>query len=502
MRSRKILAIVIVNAALAIVFGTTQNCGRVSIAEPVETVQSSLSVSVSSELVIPVVRNKVETFAVPTTSGSASIKEVSLNPETSLLEDVTNMGGTVKIDPLTWNITFTPSVGMIGSDRAVLYVTGSDDKQLAVSVLFAVTSQNEDALPNLNALVYGSTPDDRVYLDNKLKGYAPPGMSEIFYKWGRFSKNLWFNSASEIKTLPSLSYCNTGVDLATGLFKNGTDPATGKAINPGTYGNCVNNPEFVATSWVLLQSPERIYCAANAGVVTGFVSPLSFEYYKHETIVMSKATDDDTIGLVVAFVRDGAGVNHVLAAVRTQGGNQPSMGWGLVYYKDGAAFKVLKNLSVGGVYKNTLTTGDNLGWNSRMSKISVVRQGDKIVATASPWGLTESSLALSAASKIDIDLSDSSLGLTIFQGAKPYGYMTLSQLGSEYRNVNFSTGANETYVYDLQNKIVYEKQASGKYEQRKDLDAFTHIGTPRQVGNPDTGKIFKLESNKSYKLLN
>jgi hypothetical protein len=262
----------------------------------------------------------------------------------------------------------------------------------------------------------------------------------------------------------------------------------------------VNNPEFVATSWVLRQLPERIFCATNAGVVTGFVSPLGFEYYKHSAIVMSTNTDDDTIGVIIAFVRDASNVNHVLAAVRTHGGNAPALGWGLVYYKDGAVFKVINNIDVGGVNKNG-TSGDKLGWNSRMSKISVVREGNKITAQASPWGLTEGSLAVSSASKIEIDLSNATLGLSIFQGAKPYGYMTLSQLGSEYRAVDFSTGTNETYVYDLVNKIVYEKQASGKYAERKDLDAFTHIGTPRKVGNPDTGSIFQLDSSKTYKQL-
>lgn len=502
MRSQKILAIVFVNVVLAIVFGVTQNCGRVSIAEPVESVQSSLSVSVSSELVIPVARNKAETFAVPTGSESSTIKEISFYPEYAVLEEVTDMGGKVKIDPSTWNITYNPSVGVIGSDKIVIFVTGSDEKQLAVSVVFAITSQNEEALPNLNALVYGSAPDDRIYLSNKLKGYAPPGMSEIFYKWGRFSKNLWYNSASEIVTKPELAYCNTGIDLATGLFNPAVDPTTNRTINPGSHTACVNNPEFVATSWVLRQSPERIFCAANAGVVTGFVSPLGFEYYKHSAIVMSTNGDDDTIGIVVAFVRDGAGVNHVLAAVRTQGGNSPALGWGLVYYKDGNIFKVLENKDVGGVYRNGGTQPDKRGWSSRMSKIAVIRQGDKITALASPWDTTEGSLTLATDSKIEIDLSDVALGLTIFKGARPYGYMSLSQLGSEYRNVEFSTGTNETYVYDLQNKIVYEKQASGQYQARKDLDAFTHIGAPRQVGNPDTGKIYKLESNKSYRLTN
>jgi hypothetical protein len=228
---------------------------------------------------------------------------------------------------------------------------------------------------------------------------------------------------------------------------------------------------------------------------------LGFEYYKHSAIVTSTNTDDDTIGIIVAFVRDASNVNHVLAAVRTQGGNSPALGWGLVYYKDGTAFKVINNIDVGGVFKNSATAGDKLGWNARMSKISVIREGDKITATASPWGLTEGSLALSTASKIEVNLADASLGLSIFQGAKPYGYMSLSQLGSEYRNVDFSTGTNETYVYDLQNKIVYEKQASGQYVARKDLDAFTHIGTPRQVGNPDTGSVFKLNANKTYTLI-
>lgn len=502
MRSKKILAVVSVNIVLVAIFAATQNCGRVNIAAPVVEEAASLAVSVSSELVIPVKVNVPETFSIPTGNKSASITDVSMQPGVSIIEATSSLGGHVQIDPTTWNITYTPAVGVIGSDRVTMFVTGSDQAQVAISILFVISNTLEAALPDLNALVYGESAEDRIYLQNKLAGYAPPGMAEIFHKWGRFSKNLWYNSASEIRTLPELSYCNTGINPTTGVFNQGTIPGTTTKINPGTHGNCMNNPEFVATSWTLMQAPERILCAANAGVVTGFVSPLSFEYYKHSAIVTSTNNDDDTIGIVIAFVRDSAGVNHVLAAVRTQGGFSPALGWGLVYYKDGSASKVLNNLDVGGVFRNGTAAPNNNGWSGRMSKISVVREGDLIIATASPWGMTEGSLVLADSSKITIDLSNMDLGLSIFRGARPYGYMTLSQLGSEYRDVQFSTGTNETYVYDLVNKIVYERQASGKYQSRSDLDAFTHIGTPRKVGNPDTGKIFQLNVNKTYKVVN
>lgn len=499
-------AFLLVNLFILSIFVTTQNCGRASLTAPIpleQADQESLAVSLSSELVVQAYINKEKIFSIPTNnSNNVQIKSLSFNPASEVLETKTSLSSAVRIDPVSWSVTYNPSVGIIGYDRTVLYVSGTDGSSIVLSVLFVVSSEDQDPTPDLNALVYGASDEDRIYLNNKLLGYAPPGMGEIFHKWSRFAGNQYYSLAKDIVTLPALNYCNSGVNLATGQFNSSIDPATKKTINPGTYEACVNNAQFAATSWVLLPNPDRIYCAANSGALTGFVSPLSFEYYKHSAIVTSKNSDDDTIGVVIAFVRDGAGTNHVLAAVRTQGGNRPAQGWAIVYYKNSSVVQVFGEKSVSGVNTNgTPGQGDRSGWSGRMSKIYVVREGDKISATASPWDLNEGALFPSDQSKIEINLADEKLGLKIFQGAKPYGYLSLSQLGSEYRGVDFITGANDTYVYDLPNKIVYEKQASGIFKMRKDLDAFTHIGAPRKVGNPDTGKIFQLNADKSFVLL-
>jgi len=500
---RKVMSLTSLFLLLSFVVLGMQNCGRVSVTEPSSMPVSeaaSLSISLSSELVIPVSVNQTARFSVPASSDGARVIGVSFNPEFTALETETALMGRVSIDSSDHSLTYDPPVGLIGYDQSLIFVKGSDGSLLQLKVLFVIKSASQENFLDLNALVYGDSAEDRVYLQNKLSGYAPPGMSEIFNKWGRFSGNLWFNSAADIKTKEELSYCNSGIDSATGLFNSSIDPATGKTINPGTYGQCANNPEFVATSWTLLGDPQRIYCASNAGKLTGFVSPISFEYYEHEAIVTSTNSDDDTIGVVIAFHRDKDGNNHVLAASRTHGGLAPALGWAVVYYINGTVKKVIGESSVGGVRKNGTTGGT--GWSGLMSKINVVREGNVIEAVASEWGTTESSLTLNQSSKISIDLNDESLGLGLFKGARPYGYVSYSQLGSDYRGVNFSTGSTDTYVYDLLNKIVYEKQASGAYLERRDLDAYTHIGFPRKVGNPDTGRIYFLNSNKTFKLMN
>ena len=548
MRSKKILAVVIINAAVILTFGATQNCGRVNIAAPVELEKASLALSVSSELVVQVKTNSSEIFAVPTASGSADIAALSLDPNSPLLETMTDLRGSVVINPETWNITYKPSVGLIGNDRTTLYVTGSDQKQLAISVAFIVGNDINEGSEELNALVYGNAAEDRIYLQNKLAGYAPPGMSEIFAKWGRFSGKEWYKDAKDIVTDPNLKFCNSGIDATTGFFNLAIDPAkpkieSGKLVtdnkrcldatfaksycaNPSTDSRCVGSAPLVASSWSLKKDPDRIFCGTNAGQLTGFVSPNNFEYYRHEANLTSANADDDTIGIVMAYVRDSSGNNHVLAAVRTQGGNRPSVeGWGVVYYLNGAVQKVVSAKKVGSVPTNqniaykknadgsyyidpttkakvqTSGTGDYGGWSNRMSKVQVIRQGSVFTAKASQWETYESSLVLDDSSLLTVDVSDAKNGLEIFKGARPYGYLSYSQLGSEYRGVVFSTGAAETYVYDLVNKIVYEKQSSGVYKARTDLDAFTHIGAPRKVGNPDTGKIFQLYADKTFKLL-
>ena len=165
------------------------------------------------------------------------------------------------------------------------------------------------------------------------------------------------------------------------------------------------------------------------------------EYYTFEATLFSNDGDDDSIGLIIAFSRDGA-TNRYIVAHRTKGGNSPSSGWGLSLY-EGTAQYVLEEVSVGG------TSG---GWSGSSSRVRIERTGDQIMLTASPWNST----TFDADSEIAVDLAagtvnglDAGHDLSVFQGPRQYGYFTLSQPYSTYLDIELEGGLERDVAHLL-----------------------------------------------------
>jgi hypothetical protein len=346
------------------------------------------------------------------------------------------------------------------------------------------------------ALVYGSSGSDRSLLANRIAGYQAPGLSEVFNNWRRISGSKIFNTPSEILQTPS--YCFTGFD-SNGNWLPGNNG--GSAINPGTYGSCVNSPDFTASSWSFKSSPDRLYNAANGSHYTGFISGIKFKNYTIQATLSSADIDDDAIGIIIAAFIDSSNVIHTLSAVRTQGGfPPPSLGWGLVYRQNNTVISTISNMSLGGVNTNG-SQGDRLGWNGRRTLVSVERADHIVTAYTSTWGTSGTSLSLEPTSKIQIDLSDAANGLTAFMGEQYYGYGTISQLGATFSDIIFSTPNAESdpaFIYDLLNNSVYSKTLPAGYVLVNGMQAFSTIGFPKRVKNTESSKEFMINSAAGY----
>lgn len=341
------------------------------------------------------------------------------------------------------------------------------------------------------ALAYGSSSQDRSFLADRIAGYQAPGPSVIFNQWRRFAGNQIYNNTSEITQTPS--YCFSGFDSSNNWLPS-TNPGNGQTIQPGTFNNCVNSNPFMAASWSYIASPDRIYNAANGSNFNGFLSALKFSKFSSQAVLSSADSDDDAIGLIIAAVIDDSNNVHTLTAMRSQGGQTPVQGWGVVYRMNNTVVRTIDPKSVGG------TSGS--GWGGRSSLIRVERDGDLITAYASSWNTAPASFDTNDASKITFSLADGALGLSIFQGEQYYGYGTISQLGATFSSFAFSapnSEADPTYLFDLLNNSVYVKTTDAVgYVLVPGMQSYNTLGFPKRIKNTETQKEFMINSATSY----
>lgn len=190
-----------------------------------------------------------------------------------------------------------------------------------------------------------------------------------------------------------------------------------------------------------------------------------------------------------------------MSAYRTQGGLSPTLGWALVHKENETIVRVIGEKSVGGVNRNGVS-GDQLGWNSRMSKVRIERTGNIVKAYASPWGTDSSTLVVDDASLIQVDLSDPAENLSVFVGAQPYGYESKSQSAASFRDLTFVTPQSNDdpdYLFDLRDNLVYGKKSDGMgYELLSGLKALEVLGFPKTITNLETQREFRIDSATSF----
>ncbi len=355
-------------------------------------------------------------------------------------------------------ISFIPSV-ITGSSAYFFYKVEDD----VGNETFARVNLSITPLPVLHALIFDSSEASDI---STLLNTVPPTMEELFDEWGRFEESRATNFtitgsvASSALTIPgSTPGQNKVVQKVSRFFNSKQEALDYQNSTYGAYGvnvvqGLINNfwTWFEGLSWSFNSSTNIISTTVNSRNYIGFVSPNKFENYELSANLSSTNNDDDTIALVIAYVRNStSGETYTLSATRTQGGNTPSNGFGIMYnigQSDAQLFS--SNLSVGGVYRNS--AGGN-GWSNRYSRVQVIRNGDIIKVMASSWN----SDILETSSLIELDLN-SDPKLAVFKGPQKYGYAAFSQQNSTFTNISFSAGSNlnQSVIYDFANNKKYD----------------------------------------------
>jgi hypothetical protein len=421
----------------------------------------------------------------------------STHGETLSVVSVQNpTGGTVSLS--TGVITFTPSVQT--GQAAYFFYTVQDTslRQTTAQVNVTVTP-----LPTLYALVFDASDFSSM---STLLNATPPTMAQLFDDWGRFEEakaGTYTPNAATVnsaQTVPgAISGHNYTMPQASRFYASKQDTLN---YQLSTYGSSSVIQGLVGGFWTWFEGlswsfdplTSVIKSTVNSKNYIGFVSPDTFENYLLEATLSSTDTDDDTIALVIAYARDPiTQATFTLSVARTQGGNTPVNGFGVMYnLNQSDAALISADVSVGGVNKNS--SGGN-GWASRYSRVQVKRNGDIIQVMCSSWN----SLTLVPASLIEIDLN-SDPRLAVFKGAHSYGFAAYSQQDSSFTDIAFSAGTNlnQSIIYDLADGKIYEYTNNQWVATASNLAQ--DLGYPREVYNPQTNKTYVIDAQGNITL--
>ncbi|MDK2593809.1 Ig-like domain-containing protein [Pseudoalteromonas obscura] len=296
---------------------------------------------------------------------------------------------------------------------------------------------NITPLPEIESFIYRTEEQS----DQARHSYSPPTMQDIFNNWARFNGNEYFLNKQDAEA------------------RNSTN----------------------AKAWYYNAPTDSVVMPLNVSPPNGFVSAEKVDNYTLEATLSSDNTDNDTIGVVAAFVREGS-INYVLTIVLNTGGTQPSAtGCGVYfgYAGVGAGEKLLGEYNIG--------TGG--GWSNKRVRVKVQRQGDIFKFYVTPWNQTDN---FQSASEIVVDLN-SDTDLHRFKGKQSYGYITYSQPNSTYLDTDLRGGLDVSKIYDAQNNYVWE-YINGSW-QRISGSIQSHLGYIRKVFNPQSKERFLISQN-------
>lgn len=304
-------------------------------------------------------------------------------------------------------------------------------------------------LPDIRAYIL-STDDLNVF---KIT-YKPPTLSTIFSTWARYSNN-------------------------TSYYPAGTTPSG------------------EAASWEMISS-NQFRCTVNSSYWTGFISPNVLTNYTHEATFSSTDSDDDTIGLLIAYKRENE-INKCLIVGRDCNGTSlySGTGFGLLYTENdsswtpnGTTTRQIK-IAPNNTWK---VTG---GWNSNgKTRVKVERLGSIVRV----WCSKFKSEVIDESSKIEIDLNDYPY-LSWALDPCSYGYCCMSQKYSSFTNAVISGDINREQLLDFQTGEVWDWDNQTQSWIKTVTNIQSVYGWPRTIISETDNKKYQINENNIEEIL-
>lgn len=233
-----------------------------------------------------------------------------------------------------------------------------------------------------------------------------------------------------------------------------------------------------AAAWVYDTTTGTVQMPLNVEPTNGFVSNLEYDNYEFSATMAAFSSDDDTIGLVAAFSREN-GKNYYITIVAAMGGFTPQPQGGIGVY-----FNYIRSSEYTKIWENTITTYSNnvggSGWIGHTVKLKIKRVQDILYF----WHSATNSDILPVDPQFTLDLN-SDPRFARFKGKKKYGYMTLSEPSSTYKNIEFTGGLNNNLLIDANSMTTYEYNLVSNSWNQTNLDLISTYGSGVLIYNPE-----------------
>lgn len=355
-------------------------------------------------------------------------------------------------------------------------------------------------------------------IDSKLGEILPYGLRGQTVSFDQDNKNLL--SANDViiqgifvETQEELDAAKLIVVTQTEIFNKWKRYSVGGSpVNPSERLIDGKIPQRAdqTNSWQYNSVNDRINSTFNTGSHIGFISNNKLTKYSHKATLLSTDSDDDNIGLLIAYVEDATDMvpnqaygldptdflwpidvtsvnipnQHTLTVMRNRGGIPGRYAVWYNYSKPDA--KIISEIEIPGEL--------SVGWLSSNVDLKVVRDGDLINITTTRFSNDPQGKGV-LGFPIDINLSTDT-DLLKFRGAASYGYCVHSQLNSSFRDIEISDNVN--VIYDLRpenNGAVWVANSAGTYAIDPDRSLFIDVKPRSILWNPNTDKYFWLDSD-------
>jgi len=185
--------------------------------------------------------------------------------------------------------------------------------------------------------------------------------------------------------------------------------------------------------WSFDPSTLMLFQSHNSAYPNGFISIDKLETYQFEVTLYSTSTDDDTIGIVIAFDRDVVNnKNHYLIAIVGNGGGSPFFVVSYDFALSGHNSYTLASRTYDVTYSNA---SGKSGWKeSGEVRVKVIRNKDDIQVYCTKWNNTTKY----EDNPILINLNSDNR-LVKFKSPKSFGILSYSQAYSYYKDIYLST---------------------------------------------------------------
>ena len=238
----------------------------------------------------------------------------------------------------------------------------------------------------------------------------------------------------------------------------------------GTDGQNLSNSDHKAAmaGWSYNSSTNAIQNSVNTVPLVGFASKENYDDYMLKTRITGSDTDDDFVGILLAFMKDSAGKEHTISMVRRKNTDQGTFSFAIVYdlcgfNPTGSALGLSGNAAEGliladGTSKITNASG---GWKSNYCYLQGIRKKTQLIARSSQLNSTDLDVEIS----YSLPTSQGSLTTEQYNNIAymlsnpcPCGFVMLSQAGIFYL-VDNDNVFDDNNIYDVPNDTVWKFDA-------------------------------------------